>query len=56
MKLIEESGIEPIAWINQYGKRFRELTTKDPTLVENYEKGITGSIELMQERLESTLH
>jgi len=55
MELIERSGINPMAWIGKYGEGFRKLVTADPSLVEDYEKEVPGSLELIQEKLQSTV-
>ncbi len=48
--------IDLIEWADKYAEGFRKLISDDPSLVDDYGKGMPGSLELIQEKLRSTVH
>lgn len=48
-ELIEESGLEAEEWVDKYGKRFRQIITENPELLNDKE-------EIKKELEKETIH
>jgi len=56
IELAEIFKIDLMVWVDKYGEGFRKLISDEPSLVKDYGKEMPGSLELIQEKLRSTVY